>query len=33
LIARELHGMGEMSFYPSGMHCVIEIPLAPHPDE
>jgi two-component system, chemotaxis family, CheB/CheR fusion protein len=35
LIARELHGMGELSFSSSGMHCVIEIPLAeaPYPDE
>jgi two-component system, chemotaxis family, CheB/CheR fusion protein len=35
LIARELQGMGELSFSASGMHCVIEIPLAsvPHPDE
>jgi two-component system CheB/CheR fusion protein len=35
LIARELHGMGELSFSSSGMNCVIEIPLAeaPYRDE
>ena len=35
LIARELHGMGELSFSASGMRCIIEIPLAeaPYRDE
>jgi two-component system CheB/CheR fusion protein len=35
LIARDLHGMGELSFSASGMRCLIEIPLAeaPRPDE
>jgi hypothetical protein len=35
LIARELHGMGELSFSASGMRCTIEIPFAeaPHLDE
>jgi two-component system, chemotaxis family, CheB/CheR fusion protein len=35
LIARELHGMGELSFSASGMRCIIEIPLgeAPHLDD
>ena len=35
LIARELQGSGELSFSPSGMRCIIEIPMgqAPRLDE
>jgi two-component system CheB/CheR fusion protein len=33
LIARDLHGRGEMLFLPRGMHCTIEIPLSDTPDK
>jgi two-component sensor histidine kinase len=35
LIAKELHGVGELTFSDSGMRCVIEVPLseALHKDE
>jgi two-component system, chemotaxis family, CheB/CheR fusion protein len=35
LIARELNGLGELTFSPTGMRCVIEVPMqeSPHKDE
>jgi two-component system CheB/CheR fusion protein len=33
LIARELHGMGELLFSDSGMRCVIEFPLSEAPNQ